>query len=183
MPNLTQEHINIHDFIDRIEFTPILTGITYKDGSGSFAVCSEEDIYDPEKGFAFALLNRIFGHNLWKDYVRKFSPKVNETQNIKDKLGQLEAQKVTLENWINFNSTTHLKKIEELSNRIKDLEEHNECLREELDRYELAYTELEDKFNKMCAEKEDEEKEEEDPSDILKIKSARLREILSNMNY
>lgn len=172
---LKQEHIDIDKFIDRIEFTPIITGITYKDGSGSFAVCSEEDFYDPEKGFAFALLNRIFGHNLWKDYVRKFVPKTNSVSaselNEQIEILQLEA--------IKSRETIH-----NLQDKIIKLSQHNEKIREELDRYELAYNELYENFEKLYQEKKQKEEEEKVAAPSLsEIKSQKLREILSQMKY
>lgn len=187
--DLSQQHVDINDFIDRIEFaSPVVTGITYKDGSGSYSVCSKSDIYDPEKGFAFALLNRIFGHNLWKDYVRKFSPKVSETENIKKEIEALQQQNAMLNYNIDNQKNQAEKKNRELLEEIKNLRIQNNILKEELDRYELLYEELESKFNNLqegVMEEESieeflEKSTEENIYDSPQKRLARFREIFSN---
>lgn len=144
MPNLKQEHINIHNFIDRIEFTPIITGITYKDGSGSFAVCSEEDTYDPEKGFAFALLNRIFGHNLWKDYVRKFIPSMPQ-HSLKDEVDTLVQQNDTLQAASVYTSD----KVKYLDMTVDSLKRDNNNLKYIVNNALKSYQELYDNYEEL----------------------------------
>lgn len=91
MVKLSADFLDFDKMVERIELTPITTNIVFTDGSSSFSSRNPEDIYDPEKGIAFALLNRLFGQGLWKK-VRDFIPKEcktvtnNEIEKLKEEI-------------------------------------------------------------------------------------------------
>lgn len=139
MPNLTCEFLRLKNMIDRIEFTPIMTGITFTDGSMSFAVRSPLDEYDPEKGFAFALLNRLFGNDFFKQ-CQKFIPNDLDTStedNIIEIMNDLAQDNQYLQD-----------ALDKARKEIDELSAENEYLMMELD--------------KLVEQEEDDNNEEED---------------------
>lgn len=60
--------------IEKVIFNPPATIIIFKDGSKSVVKCTDNDTWDPEKGFYAAFLKRILGkttlHSLYKKFVK-----------------------------------------------------------------------------------------------------------------
>lgn len=60
--------------IEKVIFNPPATIIIFKDGSKSVVKCTDNDTWDPEKGFYAAFLKRILGkatlHSLYKTFVK-----------------------------------------------------------------------------------------------------------------
>ena len=57
--------------IQRVIFNPPATIVFWRDGSKTVVKCSENDIFDPEKGLAMAISKRAFGDN--RDYYEVFT--------------------------------------------------------------------------------------------------------------
>lgn len=148
MPNLSVNHLDIKQMIDRVEFTPVITAITFKDGSGSFAVRSQDDVYDAEKGFAFALLNRLFGQDFWKQ-VRGLFPASHVKSWSKDEIFDLVCERNALREDVRVLEEEK----EILQERIDSLILENDTLKEELDSYENSYDELFENFKELAQEK------------------------------
>lgn len=58
--------------IDKVIFHAPATVIIFKDRTKSVVKCSEHDEYDPEKGFAMALLKHILGKKKYKTVFKKY---------------------------------------------------------------------------------------------------------------
>lgn len=61
--------------IDKVIFHAPATVIIFKDGTKSVVKCSEHDEYDPEKGFAMALLKHALGKKKYKTVFKKYVKK------------------------------------------------------------------------------------------------------------
>lgn len=65
-----QLKINIPNMIDRVIFNDPATIIIWKDGSKTIVKKSEDDLWDPEKGFCMAIIKKLYGHtSFMKKYV------------------------------------------------------------------------------------------------------------------
>ena len=53
--------VNIPGMIDRVIFNDPATIILWKDGSKTVVKRSEDDIWDPEKGFCMAIIKKLYG--------------------------------------------------------------------------------------------------------------------------
>lgn len=140
MPNLTADFLDLKSMIDRIEFTSIMTGITYKDGSMSFSVRNPHDEYDPEKGVAFALLNRLFGHDFFKK-ISKYIPEELQKQSHSEIASLIEAKER-----LEAQNAFLRQDIDRLTTKTFSQEQQIDALKEELDKME---SELEDMDRKL----------------------------------
>lgn len=68
--------ININKFnpehIEKVIFNPPATIVIFKDGSKEVVKCSNGDTYDPELGFAQAMMNVMFGsRSTYSKFIKK----------------------------------------------------------------------------------------------------------------
>lgn len=61
--------VDIPGMIDRVIFNDPATIIIWKDGSKTVVKRSEDDIWDPEKGFCMAIIKKLYGHT---SFIKKF---------------------------------------------------------------------------------------------------------------
>ena len=61
--------VNIPGMIDRVIFNDPATIILWKDGSKTVVKRSEDDIWDPEKGFCMAIIKKLYGHT---SFIKRF---------------------------------------------------------------------------------------------------------------
>ena len=61
--------IDIPGMIDRVIFNDPATIILWKDGSKTVAKRSDDDIWDPEKGFCMAVIKKLYGHT---SFIKRF---------------------------------------------------------------------------------------------------------------
>lgn len=61
--------VNIPSMIDRVIFNDPATVILWKDGSKTVVKRSDDDIWDPEKGFCMAIIKKLYGHT---SFIKKF---------------------------------------------------------------------------------------------------------------
>lgn len=65
-----QLRVNIPSMIDRVIFNNPATIIIWKDGSKTIVKKSEDDQWDPEKGFCMAIIKKLYGHtSFMKKYI------------------------------------------------------------------------------------------------------------------
>ena len=68
--NQAQLRIDIPSMIDRVIFNNPATIIIWKDGSKTIVKKSEDDQWDPEKGFCMAIIKKLYGHtSFMKKYI------------------------------------------------------------------------------------------------------------------
>lgn len=68
--NQAQLRIDIPRMIDRVIFNNPATIIIWKDGSKTIVKKSEDDQWDPEKGFCMAIIKKLYGHtSFMKKYI------------------------------------------------------------------------------------------------------------------
>lgn len=68
--NQTRLRINIPSMIDRVIFNNPATIVIWKDGSKTIVKKSEDDQWDPEKGFCMAIIKKLYGHtSFMKKYI------------------------------------------------------------------------------------------------------------------
>ena len=60
---------DIPGMIDRVIFNDPATIIIWKDGSKTVVKRSEDDIWDPEKGFCMAVIKKLYGHT---SFIKRF---------------------------------------------------------------------------------------------------------------
>lgn len=142
--NLTMHFLTLEDMISRVEYTATNVIIFWKDGSVSCATCSPEDTYDPEKGIAFAILNRLFGHNLWKDYIRKLVPSMPQ-HSLKDEVDTLVQQNDTLQAASVYTSD----KVKYLDMTVDSLKRDNNNLKYIVNNALKSYQELYDNYEEL----------------------------------
>ena len=61
--------VDIPGIIDRVIFNDPATIIIWKDGSKTVVKRSEDDIWDPEKGFCMAVIKKLYGHT---SFIKRF---------------------------------------------------------------------------------------------------------------
>ena len=61
--------IDIPGMIDRVIFNDPATIILWKDGSKTVVKRSDDDIWDPEKGFCMAVIKKLYGHT---SFIKRF---------------------------------------------------------------------------------------------------------------
>ena len=61
--------IDIPGMIDRVIFNDPATIIYWKDGSKTVVKRSDDDIWDPEKGFCMAVIKKLYGHT---SFIKRF---------------------------------------------------------------------------------------------------------------
>lgn len=61
--------VNIPGMIDRVIFNDPATIILWKDGSKTVVKRSDDDIWDPEKGFCMAIIKKLYGHT---SFIKRF---------------------------------------------------------------------------------------------------------------
>ena len=61
--------VNIPGMIDRVIFNDPATIIYWKDGSKTVVKRSEDDIWDPEKGFCMAIIKKLYGRT---SFIKRF---------------------------------------------------------------------------------------------------------------
>jgi len=61
--------VDIPGMIDRVIFNDPATIILWKDGSKTVVKRSDDDIWDPEKGFCMAIIKKLYGHT---SFIKKF---------------------------------------------------------------------------------------------------------------
>ena len=64
----------IADRIDRVKFSGPATIVFWLDGTKTVSVCSDEDIYDPEKGLAMCMLKKLLGNSDYNEVFKRFIP-------------------------------------------------------------------------------------------------------------
>lgn len=62
--------------IKKVIFNPPATVVIWQDGTKTVVKCSENDIFDPEKGLAMAIIKKIYGndnsfHKIFKQWISK----------------------------------------------------------------------------------------------------------------
>ena len=68
--NQARLRIDIPSMIDRVIFNNPATIIIWKDGSKTIVKKSEDDQWDPEKGFCMAIIKKLYGHtSFMKKYI------------------------------------------------------------------------------------------------------------------
>jgi len=71
-----QVRVNIPNMIDRVIFNDPATIIIWKDGSKTVVKRSDDDVWDPEKGFCMAVIKKLYGHT---SFIKKFMEPDEET--------------------------------------------------------------------------------------------------------
>lgn len=61
--------VDIPGMIDRVIFNDPATIIIWKDGSKTVVKRSDDDIWDPEKGFCMAIIKKLYGHT---SFIKRF---------------------------------------------------------------------------------------------------------------
>ena len=61
--------VDIPGMIDRVIFNDPATIIYWKDGSKTVVKRSDDDIWDPEKGFCMAVIKKLYGHT---SFIKRF---------------------------------------------------------------------------------------------------------------
>ena len=61
--------VDIPGMIDRVIFNDPATIILWKDGSKTVVKRSEDDIWDPEKGFCMAVIKKLYGRT---SFIKRF---------------------------------------------------------------------------------------------------------------
>lgn len=61
--------VDIPGMIDRVIFNDPATIILWKDGSKTVVKRSDDDIWDPEKGFCMAIIKKLYGHT---SFIKRF---------------------------------------------------------------------------------------------------------------
>ena len=61
--------VDIPGMIDSVIFNDPATIIYWKDGSKTVVKRSEDDIWDPEKGFCMAVIKKLYGHT---SFIKRF---------------------------------------------------------------------------------------------------------------
>ena len=61
--------VDIPGMIDRVIFNDPATIILWKDGSKTVVKRSDDDIWDPEKGFCMAVIKKLYGHT---SFIKRF---------------------------------------------------------------------------------------------------------------
>ena len=61
--------VDIPGMIDRVIFNDPATIILWKDGSKTVVNRSDDDIWDPEKGFCMAVIKKLYGHT---SFIKRF---------------------------------------------------------------------------------------------------------------
>lgn len=61
--------VDIPGMIDRVIFNDPATIIIWKDGSKTVVKRSDDDIWDPEKGFCMAVIKKLYGHT---SFIKRF---------------------------------------------------------------------------------------------------------------
>lgn len=61
--------VDIPGMIDRVIFNDPATIIIWKDGSKTVVKRSEDDIWDPEKGFCMAIIKKLYGYT---SFIKRF---------------------------------------------------------------------------------------------------------------
>ena len=61
--------VDIPGMIDRVIFNDPATIIYWKDGSKTVVKRSEDDIWDPEKGFCMAIIKKLYGRT---SFIKRF---------------------------------------------------------------------------------------------------------------
>mgnify|MGYP003477708820 FL=1 len=69
--------VDIPGMIDRVIFNDPATIIIWKDGSKTVVKRSDDDIWDPEKGFCMAIIKKIYGHT---SFIKRFMEPDEEIQ-------------------------------------------------------------------------------------------------------
>ena len=68
-PESIELRIDIPGMIDRVIFNDPATIIYWKDGSKTVVKRSEDDIWDPEKGFCMAVIKKLYGRT---SFIKRF---------------------------------------------------------------------------------------------------------------
>lgn len=61
--------VDIPGMIDRVIFNDPATIILWKDGSKTVVKRSDDDVWDPEKGFCMAVIKKLYGHT---SFIKRF---------------------------------------------------------------------------------------------------------------
>ena len=61
--------VDIPGMIDRVIFNDPATIILWKDGSKTIVKRSDDDVWDPEKGFCMAVIKKLYGHT---SFIKRF---------------------------------------------------------------------------------------------------------------
>ena len=69
--------VDIPGMIDRVIFNDPATIILWKDGSKTVVKRSEDDIWDPEKGFCMAIIKKLYGRT---SFIKRFMEPEEEMQ-------------------------------------------------------------------------------------------------------
>lgn len=65
---------------EKVYFNNPVTVVIWNDGTKTIVRCSENDIYDPEKGLAMAFCKKMFGNdNTFKKHFKKWLPEESES--------------------------------------------------------------------------------------------------------
>lgn len=155
MTTLASTFLNLDEILERVTYTPYTTTVYTVDGAMAVAHRNEEEDYDAEKGFAYALLNRLFGHQFWH-MAQPYLPKDKPRESMKDKIEQLQCIINDMSNDINFFQY----KVSTLDDENKKLRSKVEILTEELDKYEKDYEELYNKFQQVLQNDSDSQEKE-----------------------
>lgn len=67
--SMSDINVDIPGMIDRVIFNDPATIILWKDGSKTVVKKSDDDIWDPEKGFCMAIIKKLYGHT---SFIKKF---------------------------------------------------------------------------------------------------------------
>ena len=68
-PASMELRVDIPGMIDRVIFNDPATIIIWKDGSKTVVKRSEDDIWDPEKGFCMAVIKKLYGRT---SFIKRF---------------------------------------------------------------------------------------------------------------
>lgn len=111
---------------EKVYFNDPVTVVIWNDGTKTIVRCSENDIYDPEKGLAMAFCKKMFGNdNTFKKHFKKWLPEESESVQFA-KLGERvsEGLQAGLADGVNSLSLGLVKAVNRLLK--KKTEENNE---------------------------------------------------------
>ena len=92
--------------IKEVRYNGPATIVFWKDGKKTVSVCSDDDIYDYEKGLAMCILKYLVGDGSFNDAFRKFAPTTNDCSSKEDIKENLQI----IENLLNTKKLTETQK-------------------------------------------------------------------------
>lgn len=78
--------------IDRVIYNDPATIILWKDGTKTVVKCMEGEEYDPEKGFAMAVLKKLFGEDYGKVMKEHVKPELRKREWVADEFKEIEKE-------------------------------------------------------------------------------------------